>query len=595
MTATLRRSPRPHLAAPGATEVAPRPRRRQLVVLAALVLWLLASGALLGLAHRRAMQGVREMAAARRSVATTALDDGILVLHLDRARERFGAAAQEATSPLLLPARALPVIGRQLQAFTSLVRAAELTARTGEATVDNAQSAMAGAPTTGAGRVAVIRELADVASRADAEFSRVSLGPSHALVGPLRRGRVQLDHELGATRDGLRRATQVLTAVGALLEGPRHYLVLAANEAEMRAGSGMFLSAGTLESDQGSLTLGPMRPTGDLALGDAGVTIDGDLAARWGWLEPGREWRNLGATPRFDVTAPVAARMWESLTGESVDGVLALDVDLLRAVLEAVGPVTVDDHVVTDATVVPCVLHDQYAGLDYDDAQGARREQLGRIAGATLAAAQDRAYSLTSLARAFATASGGRHFLAWSAQPAEQRAWQLAGIDGGLSPTSLALNVMNRGGNKLDPFLAVAATLEVQSTGPTTSLALHVDVRNQTPSGQSPYVAGPHPQSGAGPGDYVGILAVNVPERALDLAMEGTSRLVAAGPDGPTQVVAAPLLLRPGEEASFVVRFRLPAADHAVTVVPSARIPPITWRAGTQQWADTSGRVVRWP
>ncbi len=60
---------------------------------------------------------------------------------------------------------------------------------------------------------------------------------------------------------------------------------------------------------RGSVKTGPLRPAGELTLPGPGVTVEGDLGARWGWLQPGREWRNLATTPRFDVTAPLAARM----------------------------------------------------------------------------------------------------------------------------------------------------------------------------------------------------------------------------------------------------------------------------------------------
>src|SRR5439155_10126956 len=100
-------------------------------------------------------------------------------------------------------------------------------------------------------------------------------------------------------------ATATATALADLLRGPRHYLLLAANNAEMRAGSGTFLSAGSLDFTDGQIHLGEMTPTAELPPAD-GVPITGDSNALWGWTQPTREWRNLGMSPRFDQTAALA-------------------------------------------------------------------------------------------------------------------------------------------------------------------------------------------------------------------------------------------------------------------------------------------------
>src|SRR5213078_1141608 len=81
------------------------------------------------------------------------------------------------------------------------------------------------------------------------------------------------------------------------------------------------------------------QKTADLLLPGTGVPISGDLAARWGWLHPGREWRNLGLSPDFPVTAEVASRMWAAKGNPAVDGVIAVDVVALKEILAAIGPV----------------------------------------------------------------------------------------------------------------------------------------------------------------------------------------------------------------------------------------------------------------
>ena len=100
-----------------------------------------------------------------------------------------------------------------------------------------------------------------------------------------------------------------------LLQGPRRYLVLVANNAEMRAGSGMFLSVGVASFADGAFSVGDFRPTPDFNLPAGSVAVPPDLQNLWGFLHPTEEWRNLASTPRFDVSASLAAQMSVSFLG----------------------------------------------------------------------------------------------------------------------------------------------------------------------------------------------------------------------------------------------------------------------------------------
>jgi hypothetical protein len=557
-------------------------------------LWALFCAAQLALAYGDAGRGVREATAARRMVEAEGLDASDAGVRMDQARRSFQLAHRRSSSPALAPLRLVPVLGRQLRSFADLTGAAADVARVATVTAEAVSRIPRDGAPTGADRVAMLRALADRAVSADLALGQVRLGARHGLLEPLRRHRAVLHDELASTRAVLRTAAEGLSGAATVLEGPRRYLLLAANNAEMRAGSGMFLSIGTIEAAGGSIKVGPLRPSGDLALAGPGVTVGGDLGAHWGWLQPGREWRNLATTPRFDVTAPLAAEMWESLTGEQVDGVLALDVPLLAAILGGTGPVAVGDGVVSETTVVNHLLHDQYDGLDLQDAQAPRRERLGAIAAAVVGAVEEGNYSPARLAAGLARASRGRHLLAWSSNPGDQRTWEKTGVDGSLRPASLAVGLLNRGGNKLDPFLDVEASLELDPASDGTEVTLGVKAANRVPPGRSPYVAGPHPGTGLDEGDYLGILTVNLPEAATDIALGGAPVPITSGADGPTRVVAAPLLLPRGQETTLTVQFRLPASAGSFEVVPSARVPPMRWRAGNNRWDDDAPKVVSW-
>ena len=557
--------------------------------------WLAAGAAQVGLALLDA-RAANDVAAATRTLLAgrdVSLEDA--AQQLGHARRSFASARRRSGGVLAAPTRALPVVGRQVRSFAALAGAAEQLSAIGERAAEAAGDLLpTGAPSPGR-RAAQLRELADLASRTEGALSRVEIGRPDGVVAPLAERTVALERQVAGMRTALDRAEAAAATVAGFLTGPRRYLLLAANNAEMRAGSGMFLSAGTLSTANGELTLSPMVPTGDLALAGDGVPVERDVAEHWSWMQPGREWRNLGTTPRFDAVAPMAARMWAGRTGEPVDGVLALDVAALRAVLAATGPVTVGDVVVTEETVVDHLLERQYEGLDFSvEQQAARREQLGRIAGAALEAVQRGSYDAGRLTAELAFAGRGRHLLAWSTDAAEQAGWEAVGISGSMKPTSLALSVLNRGGNKLDRHLSVQGQLAFLVSHDSTDVAVTARLRNEAPDGQSVYVAGPHPDSGARAGDYLGILVVNVPGEATEVVVDGAPPLLTSGSDGPTRMVATRVVLARGEERTFTVRFRLPSTHGSVLVMPSARVPGIMWRDGTTEWRDDAARLVTW-
>ena len=567
-------------------------RRRFLAVLVGG--WALFCAAQLALSYRDAQSGMQQAVSARQGLAAEGLDGSQAEARLDQARRSFQEAHRRAASPVLAPVRVLPVVGRQVRSFAALTDAAGRVAGVAAAGAEGVRAVLGEATPTGADRVRALRSLADEAAGVDAALGHIRFAPEGGLLRPLRRQWVALEHDVASSRATLRSAARGLSGVASVLHGPRRYLLLAANNAEMRAGSGMFLSVGTIQTAGGSVGVGPLRPSGDLTLTGSGVQVDGDLRDRWDWLQPGREWRNLATTPRFDATAPVAVRMWESLTGEKLDGALALDVPLLAAILSATGPLAVGDSLVDETNVVDRLLHTQYEGVDVNDPQAERRDELGAMAAAVVRALETGDYSPWRLATALARASHGRHVLAWSGNADDQRTWESLGVAGSLNATALAVNVLNRGGNKLDPFLAVEADLEVQPGADATEVSVRLKVANHAPLGQSSYVTGPHPRSGVGEGDYLGILAINVPGTATDVVLDGTAALGSGGPDGPTRLVAATLLLSRGEETTVTVRFRLPSSERSMEVVPSARVPAVRWESGPDEWRDDVPKVVSW-
>jgi hypothetical protein len=249
---------------------------------------------------------------------------------------------------------------------------------------------------------------------------------------------------------------------------------------------------------------------------------------------------------------------------------------------------------VDDKTVEDLVLHGQYVQHAGDPDQSARRERLGSVAHAVVVGLEERPWSASLLGRALAKAAGGRHVLAWSSHQHEQDGWIATRIDGALGPDSLLVGVLNRGGNKLDRFLTVDASLQVRRAHGRADGVLRVRLRNDVPAGEPPYVTGPAPGSGVGEGVYLGIVSVSLPGDARNGRIDGEAALAVAGADGPTRVVGAVFTLSPGAQREMVVRFELPSRRRALRIEPSARIPPMSWAAGGHTWRDSRARSLSW-
>ena len=566
------------------------------MVVVALAVWLVVVGLMLWWARNDATEGLSLVEEARAQSSVGELEQGRAVEPLRRAEASFRSASRLLSSPALAPLRVLPVAGRQLRSGRKLTAAAAEVAGVGVDAVGDARSALSRPHRSGPERIVLLQELARITGQAEARLARVDPGPGRALVGPLASKRQELVDRLDEARRSVNDGHDVLQGLVSMLSGSR-YLVLAANNSEMRAGSGMFLSAGQLETANGELSLGEFRTLTDLVVPPAAAPPiqDADLAARWGWLAPNREWRNLATTPRFPASAGLASRMWTAVGGGAVDGVLALDPMALQAVVEATGPVSVGGRSIAADSIDDLLLHDQYLGLNPRDgaAQAGRREQLGAIAKSAFEALQQRDWDVSTLATGLAESARGRHILAWSARPSEQQGWVGAKVDGSLDPASLVVSVLNTGGNKLDRFLQVDARLRFEPQDRLTGATLEVALQNVTPDGEPPYIAGPSPGSDVGPGDYSGLLTVNVPGQAGAVTVEGQETFLAAGPDGPTKVVAFPVVVRKGAGQTFTIRFRLPEGHGPLRVEPSARVPAVSWTGPGGRWESGEARLVR--
>jgi hypothetical protein len=388
--------------------------------------------------------------------------------------------------------------------------------------------------------------------------------------------------------------TAAVSAVADLLGSHHTYLLLTANNAEMRDGSGTFLQVGTLTTDGGRISLGGFRATQPLATATPQVEVTGDLEARWGSAVPGGDYRALGLSPQFELNAPVAAALWKHQTGQGVDGVLTIDDIALKDLLAVTGPVSAGGTTITAGNLEQTLFVTQYRGVTGTASNEARREQLGALGSAVFTALQKPGLSLAEAANALDSAVNGRHIMVWSGNPASERDWQQAGASGQLGPGDLLLGVSNEGGSKLDPYQDLSAHLTVVPHGRDTLVTVTGKLTNNSPTGAGlpPYVIGE--SAGTPPYEYIGIMSLDIPKYAGSFDVTGGTGLLASGSDGPSTVKAVQIKVLAGTSASVSWTFLLLGHHGTLRVDPSAHVPPVSWSTPGRAFTDTTAHTIRW-
>jgi hypothetical protein len=580
---------------------APRRRRRWPWVVGLLVLlavWGVFAALSLNQARERTQAGIDRLEQARDVLTPTGLVRGDGIELLRGAHGDFSEARDAVRSPLLAPLRVLPVVGRQVRSVESMTAAAADVVDAGVDAIDASRAELRRTKPQGAQRVVIAENLSSIAAEAHDRVRRVDLGPSEALVGPLRDARRRFARELRQLEEASLRSAQASRGMAEFLRGPSQYLVFAANNNEMRVGSGTFLSMGLLTVRDGAFDLGEMTPAVDYQLPPGAVEVRGDFADRWGWLEPNVEWRNLASSPLFPTQAKLASEMWTALGNPPVDGVLSLDPVALRALIQATHPVIIDGKQYGPNNVLEEIFLNQYQGIVGYPENQVRRDRLSDIARAAIQNL-DGDFETVDLVDSLRAAADGRHIMGWSNKRVQQAGWSAAGIAGTVERNSLLLGVHNRGGNKLDQFLNVRADLATDTDENGTAVSIAVEMENTAPTGLPQYVAGPYPNAiGSEEGKYQGLLVAELPNLARDMSITGPAGeempLVAVGRDEEAWVVAAYIEAPRGATAEATVHFRLPEGARDLQVEPSARVPAIEWGYGAEEWRDEQGRDIAW-
>ena len=201
-------------------------------------------------------------------------------------------------------------------------------------------------------------------------------------------------------------------------DGPRDYLVLFQNNAELRATGGIPGAVALLRVEGGKISLVQQASSGDFPRADAPVLpLPVETQGLYGAIT-GQYIQDVNLTPQFPLSAQLAREMWKRQFGTEVDGVLSIDPVALSYLLTATGPVTLPTgDVLTSDNVVSTLLSTAYSRYSDPTQQddffaGAAATVFSSISSGDL----DASALLAGLARA----GEERRLYLWSADDTEQ-------------------------------------------------------------------------------------------------------------------------------------------------------------------------------
>jgi hypothetical protein len=512
------------------------------------------------------------------------------------ALDAVGRADAWISSPAIAPLRAVPVLGTQVDGVQAMVERLDRVADAGDNALDRVEADLSRTGEPG-GRVALL----DTALAAIDEVEGAVLAQPPArtdgLLGPVRRAQTRLDDELDELPDRFAELRGHLRTARDLLDGPTQVLLLAGNNAEMRAGMGMHLSAGIITLEDGDFEASDFVPMARVTkLTEGRAEVPEDIATLHGGIwDIGKEWRTTSTTPDFPTAGAIFGQLAERTPIGPVDMVVSLDVPALAMMLDATGPVDIDGEVVSSANAVDLLLRDNYLRMGEESEADERRDLQSRIAGTIFETVTERDLDIVDLAASLTRAAEGRHLMGWSQDPDVQALWESMGADGAVSEDSFLVAAQNATASKRDYYLdpevdviPVGAPVDGRRRYRAT-----LTLENPVVSPTAPYVDSLNRFVPVGV--HRAYVTFTLPGSASDVEIVAGNPS-GIGPEGPTTVAALWIRVPESETRTASVEFSLPVEQRTVDLVPGARVRPTAYRFGPRlEVTDETPRTVWLP
>lgn len=248
-------------------------------------------------------------------------------------------------------------------------------------------------------------------------------------VGVVRSAYEQGKEQINKVADMLDQVNGMVQAMPKLLgqDGPRTYLLVAQTTSEQRSGGGLVGSLGTMQVDNGNISVGEFHSNKEfVALGESATAEEHDVFSDPLYFS--FDVRDLFAVPDFSRTAEMLNTVWQrSEYACDIDGVIAIDPLFIQEMVRINGDITLDNgQVLTGDNTAEFMLNGIYKAFD-PDTQDVYFEYVA-------SAVMDGAFSnmtmdkMMQIAQAMGTLAEGRHFYAYTFHEDEAEYFQGAGF-----------------------------------------------------------------------------------------------------------------------------------------------------------------------
>jgi hypothetical protein len=299
-------------------------------------------------------------------------------------------ARETAADPLWRTAEALPWIGANFQATREVAISADDVVQLGAAPLVGIVSTLEWKSLMPDGKgmdlaplAAAEPKLASAAHAVRQSSDRLNGIDANALMPQIAAPLVRAREQLGSLREELDTAADAARILPDMLgeQAPRRYLLLIQNNGELRATGGIPGALAVLSVDKGKLSLGSQTSATAMGAFTPAVDVDADQSLIYS-TRLGKFMQDVNLTPEFPTAAKTAQAMWQRKTGEKLDGVLSIDPVALSYILNATGPVTINEPLLkgiagslplelTAKNVVRTLLSDVYSSISEPDVQDA--------------------------------------------------------------------------------------------------------------------------------------------------------------------------------------------------------------------------------
>ncbi len=506
----------------------------------------------------------------------------------------FGPTLRDA--PQLLE-MALELAGGGRMALDALLPVTDLLAQGGQA--DPLGRALPALVAAGPQLAAADARLA----RAEALRGQVQ-GPLHPRLAPQIE---RLDQFLPLLRVALQAAQVAPALLG--MDGPRTYLILAQNNEELRATGGFISGAGHARLERGRIA--------EIRLSDSYAV---DNFAQPHPEPPAALREHMGAdllvlrdsnwSPDFPSSALVAQALYAQDQGIATDGVIALDMEAVRLLVAALGPLTVPgrpapitgDNVIAEikrAWEAPTASQDTVEKPTADWFRK-RKDFMSEIAAAALARVQEGGrLDPVALGKAVLAMLDGRHLQIAVADPTVSVLLRRQGWDGALTPPQgdfLAVIDTNVGFNKANASVKQQIGYRVVPEGDRLTATLILTYTHAAPALPANAACDRTLRYGdsyqaLAERCYWDYLRVYVPLGSELLAADGLRQSKTERGENGSSLFSGDFVLRPGSRAIITLRYRLPETVSArpytlvvrkqagtLTAPLAVQAGPCTWR-----------------